>query len=230
MRSLIPVFRSTTTRHPIPHPSFSRNLQPSRTFLTVKRTFLTTNHAFLSTGHTFLPTTRTILVLQSTQQSRSIHSTSRLLDLENMFDPDQAPSLTISRLTQRGYELSDDLVIPGGVVFIDSQPFLWNVDPPRSDPEAKTLEKVWEGWGKERFGVFEVVTPRPEILLFGTGSRTFPVPKEIKEYISSLGIQLDVMDSRNAASTYNMLLEEGRRVAAALCPLVAVDPKSGKKR
>jgi uncharacterized protein len=34
-----------------------------------------------------------------------------------------------------------------------------------------------------------------EILLFGTGQTVLPAPKEIKDYISSLGIQLDVMDS-----------------------------------
>jgi NADH dehydrogenase [ubiquinone] 1 alpha subcomplex assembly factor 3 len=34
-----------------------------------------------------------------------------------------------------------------------------------------------------------------EILLFGTGRTVVPPPKEIKDYVSSLGIQLDVMDS-----------------------------------
>lgn len=34
-----------------------------------------------------------------------------------------------------------------------------------------------------------------EILLFGTGLTTVPAPKGIRDYISGLGIQLDVMDS-----------------------------------
>jgi NADH dehydrogenase [ubiquinone] 1 alpha subcomplex assembly factor 3 len=38
-----------------------------------------------------------------------------------------------------------------------------------------------------------------EILLFGTGQTVLPAPKEIKDYISSLGIQLDVMDSVSLA-------------------------------
>jgi NADH dehydrogenase [ubiquinone] 1 alpha subcomplex assembly factor 3 len=73
------------------------------------------------------------------------------------------------------------------------------------------MEEAWKGWTKERFQVFESVVPRPgeyinlnrcgtkadqaEILLFGTGQTVMPAPKEIKDYISSLGIQLDVMDS-----------------------------------
>ncbi len=34
-----------------------------------------------------------------------------------------------------------------------------------------------------------------EILIFGTGARVLPPPREVRDYISSLGIQLDVMDS-----------------------------------
>ena len=84
-----------------------------------------------------------------------------------------------------------------------------------------------------------------EILLFGTGQTVLPAPKEIRDYISSLGIQLDVMDSvgdeptccfniadrqRNAASTYNLLSEEGRTIGAALCPLKPIDPRTGGPR
>lgn len=39
-----------------------------------------------------------------------------------------------------------------------------------------------------------------------------------RAYINSLGIQIDVQSSQNAASTYNVLSEEGRRVAVALIP------------
>ncbi|EIW71606.1 hypothetical protein TREMEDRAFT_20294, partial [Tremella mesenterica DSM 1558] len=70
----------------------------------------------------------------------------------------------------------------------------------------------WGGWSKERFAIFESVSPRP-------GQTVVPPPAAIKEYVSSLGVQMDVMDSRNAASTYNLLIEEGRRIAVALCPL-----------
>lgn len=34
-----------------------------------------------------------------------------------------------------------------------------------------------------------------EILIFGTGRTVLPAPREVRDYISSLGIQLDVMDS-----------------------------------
>ncbi|KAF8824568.1 hypothetical protein HHX47_DHR2000471 [Lentinula edodes] len=59
-----------------------------------------------------------------------------------------------------------------------------------------------------------------EILLLGTGKTIFqPPPPHIREHLNKTGIQLDVMDTRNACSTYNLLSEEGKRVAAALLPL-----------
>ncbi|OWZ66711.1 hypothetical protein AYX14_02301 [Cryptococcus neoformans] len=148
-------------------------------------------------------------------------------------DPDaNSPTLIISKLTPRGFILSDNLIIPGGAILHSGKVLLWDVDPPKQlqAGEKGGLEKVWEGWEKERFGALEMLVPRPEILLLGTGQRAWPAPKRLREYISGLGIQLDVMDSRNAASTYNLLVEEGRRVAAALCPLGPIDPRTGGPR
>ncbi|WWC92931.1 uncharacterized protein L201_007894 [Kwoniella dendrophila CBS 6074] len=151
---------------------------------------------------------------------------------QNILSPDpdsmDKPNLAINKLTPRGFILSDDLVIPGGCIFHSGRAILWDVDPPKSD--APNLNEMWKGWTEDRFRVFQLVVPRPEILLFGTGQTAIPAPKAIRDYISGLGIQLDVMDTRNAASTYNLLAEEGRTVAAALCPLEPIDPKTGGPR
>ncbi|OCF37156.1 hypothetical protein I317_00120 [Kwoniella heveanensis CBS 569] len=143
-------------------------------------------------------------------------------------DSTDAPNLAINKLTPRGFILSDNLVIPGGAIFHSGRAVLWDVDPPKTD--KGNIEAMWDGWTIDRFRVFEMVVPRPEILLFGTGQTAIPAPKAVREYISSLGIQLDVMDTRNAASTYNLLAEEGRTVSAALCPLGPIDPRTGEAR
>jgi uncharacterized protein len=55
-----------------------------------------------------------------------------------------------------------------------------------------------------------------EILLLGSGARLrFPHPRLTQALIGA-GIGLEVMDTQAACRTYNFLLEEGRRVAAAL--------------
>ncbi len=55
-----------------------------------------------------------------------------------------------------------------------------------------------------------------EIVLLGTGpTLRFPAPV-LSQVLTRQGIGLEVMDSFAAARTYNILLAEGRRVAAAL--------------
>jgi uncharacterized protein len=55
-----------------------------------------------------------------------------------------------------------------------------------------------------------------EIILLGTGARLrFPRPEIMQSLIRS-GVGVEVMDVQAACRTYNILLAEGRRVAAAL--------------
>ncbi|KAL4569611.1 hypothetical protein LXL04_025252 [Taraxacum kok-saghyz] len=60
--------------------------------------------------------------------------------------------------------------------------------------------------------------PYQEILIIGTGRYIQPINPEIWKFIRSTGMKLEAIDSRNASSTYNILNEEGRIVAAALLP------------
>ncbi|CAN6572618.1 unnamed protein product [Malus baccata var. baccata] len=57
-----------------------------------------------------------------------------------------------------------------------------------------------------------------DILILGCGRNIEPVDPELRRYIRSTGMKLEAVDSRNAISTYNILNEEGRIVAAALLP------------
>lgn len=58
--------------------------------------------------------------------------------------------------------------------------------------------------------------PAVEILLIGCGSNMAFIEESIREALRDKGISIDSMDSGAAARTYNVLLLEGRRVAAAL--------------
>ena len=91
---------------------------------------------------------------------RGLHNTRPVQSLQNIFDTADRPSLTIAKLTPKGFHLSDDLVVPGGLVLAGYQALLWNVDPPKGDGTGG-MEEAWKGWTKERFQVFESVVPRP---------------------------------------------------------------------
>ena len=56
----------------------------------------------------------------------------------------------------------------------------------------------------------------PEVILLGTGARQrFPDARVLRPALER-GVAVEVMDTRAACRTYNLLVQEGRRVAAAL--------------
>ena len=58
--------------------------------------------------------------------------------------------------------------------------------------------------------------PRPTVLILGCGKGMRPVPKPIRDFLRPLGIVAEPMDTGAACRTFNVLLTEGRDVAAAL--------------
>lgn len=58
-----------------------------------------------------------------------------------------------------------------------------------------------------------------DVLLIGTGATIAHLPADLRARVEAAGIGLEAMDSAAAARGYNLLLAEGRRVAAALLPV-----------
>ncbi|KAJ7639447.1 DUF498-domain-containing protein [Roridomyces roridus] len=133
---------------------------------------------------------------------------SRPTSLTNILASDTPPAVQVSSVSEDGILLEDGLLLPAACIFLDGKVFLWDV------PDSVTQ------WGREHLAMFEVVVPKPEILILGTGVEMAHPPPSFRSHLAELGIQLDVMSTKNACSTYNLLSEEGRRVAAALAPLV----------
>jgi uncharacterized protein len=82
---------------------------------------------------------------------------------------------------------------------------------------------MW-GWDPGTPAVYDVATLAPvlaeadriDILLVGTGRDLVPLPAALKQRCRELGISADPMATGHALRTWNVLLGEGRRVAAAL--------------
>ena len=60
---------------------------------------------------------------------------------------------------------------------------------------------------------------RIELLLIGTGADPWALPDALRWRLRDADIRVDTMPTVAAASTYNVLLAEGRAVAAALLAL-----------
>ena len=84
------------------------------------------------------------------------------------------------------------------------------------------LVTPWDAgaWG----GVDDVAAPltlvgRIDVLLVGTGREISQVPAAFRTALEAQGIGVEIMNSPAAARTYNVLLGEGRRIAACLIPV-----------
>jgi uncharacterized protein len=93
---------------------------------------------------------------------------------------------------------------PGSLLILDDEPADWR---PASlaDLEVDDFAAVLAG------GV-----QLSEFVLLGTGAQQAPPPRAVREVIRAAGLGLEFMSSAAAARTYNVLVSEGRRFAAAL--------------
>jgi len=72
----------------------------------------------------------------------------------------------------------------------------------------------------DSFDAVVAASPPPEILLLGCGARAAFVPPAVRQRLREAGVVVDAMGTGAACRTYNVLIAEERRVAAAL---IAVD-------
>ncbi|KAG0349866.1 hypothetical protein BG005_010599 [Podila minutissima] len=158
----------------------------------------------------------------------------------NMFNEKDSKTVTISSCTKHGFVTTEAINLQGPVLCIGGQVFLWDIfkksgavdralkataaaastasgtAPSSTRPIFESMD---EATAKEIFKIFELMNPRPEILIVGTGKVFGPLSPAVRSVIRGYGLQVDMMSTANAAATYNMLAEEGREVAAALLPL-----------
>jgi len=62
----------------------------------------------------------------------------------------------------------------------------------------------------------ELLELKPELIVFGSGTKFQFPDRRIMAAFASAGIGFEVMDTPAASRTYNVLMSEGRRIAAAL--------------
>ncbi|KAF7294225.1 DUF498-domain-containing protein [Mycena chlorophos] len=116
----------------------------------------------------------------STASALRTHSAT---SLTNILGSDTPPPTQIASVSSAGIQLEDGLLLRGASIFLDGKVFLWDV--PSSVAE----------WRREHLALFEVVVPRPEILVLGTGEELAHPPPSFKSFLTTLGIQVDVMST-----------------------------------
>ena len=93
-----------------------------------------------------------------------------------------------------------------------------------SDPIALTPAGVLQDWvappieNLSMESLSTILELGPELVIFGTGGRQLLPDRDMMFAMARSGIGLEVMDTPAGARTFNVLLAEGRSVAAILYP------------
>lgn len=86
----------------------------------------------------------------------------------------------------------------------------------------ETTVAEWQGAGIDEASLLQLVSQLSpvEILLIGSGVRGEFLPPALRQQLrAALDCGVEMMDTGAACRTYNVLLAEGRKVAAALLPV-----------
>ena len=94
----------------------------------------------------------------------------------------------------------------GSVLVLPERTLPWPVSAPEQ-VTAASLEPI------------RTAEPAVEILVLGCGARFVLIPAELRAALKADGIVIEAMATGAACRTYNLLLAENRRVAAALIAL-----------
>jgi uncharacterized protein len=164
---------------------------------------------------------------------RFFSSRSDLLSKFELFPSSENGNKLITSMGNHGLTFGN-VSYKGPVIINQGQVFLWDV--PQygvGGRSSKTLEvndpdSPFHEWSWEVFNMFENVDPCPEILVIGSGAKIVPFPTIFSQNFQKLGIQLEIIDSKNACTTYNLLSKEGRLVSAAILPQIPTSAKTGK--
>ncbi|MBL4741063.1 MAG: Mth938-like domain-containing protein [Sneathiella sp.] len=115
--------------------------------------------------------------------------------------PDAGQQL-INSYGNGGFRISGERY-EGSVLIVPEKTSPWSL----SDINDLTVESLQP--------IFEAEKPI-EILLIGCGASMIFIEESVRKPLREKGITIESMDSGAAVRTYNVLLLEGRRVAAAL--------------
>ncbi len=80
-----------------------------------------------------------------------------------------------------------------------------------------TGARAWGGF--QDIATLRALIGEVDVLFIGTGAEIAHIPQALRTELEEAGLGVETMNSPAACRTFNVLLSEGRRVAAALLPV-----------
>ncbi|MFC7050793.1 Mth938-like domain-containing protein [Emcibacter nanhaiensis] len=110
---------------------------------------------------------------------------------------------SISSYGNGGFRIGENLRVEGSVLLTPQGYYPW---------EVTSKEQL----SPESFARIVEMSDELELLIIGTGENMIFLDRNLRSYLEGHGVGVEVMATGAASRTYNVLLLEGRRVAAAL--------------
>lgn len=153
-------------------------------------------------------------------QLQSVSSPADLLKKNDVLMYLQKPINYIDSVKHNGFHLANDILVTSpndsgdeiGMVLLEGESFEVNL----SNGGYKIVNGFQVDFSTEVLSVFKQVHPKPEIVVVGLGKKSRILLEDNRRLFSSLGIQLEVGDSRNAARLFDVLATERPNVIGAL--------------
>ncbi|RKP11161.1 hypothetical protein THASP1DRAFT_27078 [Thamnocephalis sphaerospora] len=154
----------------------------------------------------------------SAPRAFSVTISARKIPFENMFKDAPKPEVVVGKVLDDGFVIFKEgdpdhrTNTRGPLIAAANDAWAWQI--------SKAEQENIKTWDADKLGPIEHMDPRP---FLGTGAvLAVPSPAFLKR-VKELDIQLELLDTRNASATFNVLAEEGRDVVAALLPLKPTD-------
>ncbi|MEM9268307.1 MAG: Mth938-like domain-containing protein [Pseudomonadota bacterium] len=76
--------------------------------------------------------------------------------------------------------------------------------------------QAWAGWSD--LAPLIALSERTDVVFLGMGAEIAPLDRSVRTSLEEAGLAFETMGTGPACRTYNVMLSEGRRIAAALIP------------
>ncbi|KAF2666216.1 hypothetical protein BT63DRAFT_458582 [Microthyrium microscopicum] len=137
------------------------------------------------------------------------------------------PASAIESCREDGFVLANGVnILKSGIMLVAGEVFRWSPWNGKTDTKQDTMKGLLRlngtvHFGPEVWGILDVIWPKPDLLVIGTGKSIRAISPETRKIINNMGIRLEVLDTRNAAAQYNLLATERgvHEVAAAMIPI-----------
>ncbi|XP_064118744.1 NADH dehydrogenase [ubiquinone] 1 alpha subcomplex assembly factor 3-like [Macrobrachium nipponense] len=113
--------------------------------------------------------------------------------------------LMIDGYSQAGFRLNNGMSVIGPMAIFPKSVLSWRVRDEKDITE-------------DSLSLFYLLEPKLDILIIGVGDRGITLQPRVLQYIRNKGLNIEVLPTESACSTFNFLNDEKRCVAAALIP------------